>query len=118
MKINRRKQPRVHEDLSVNIEFGNVFKYQARIVDISIGGLKLARIPGYAPGLGEQCRVVIRDQAASVSFSVAGEVLWQADEVLGIRFTGISSEAKRMLNRMISDLSQLSMQTHNAFAVG
>lgn len=118
MKINRRKYPRMHEDIVIDVEFGNVIKYRSNVMDISLGGIRMKGAPDYQAEQGETCRVIILDQPVSVSFSVTGEIVWLEKDYLGIKFTEISSDAKRMLNSLISDLSYASMQGQHTVAVG
>ncbi len=118
MKINRRKYPRIHEDIIVDVEFGDAQKVSSHVIDVSLGGVKMRYASAQTARPGQACQVTILDQPVCVSFSVAGEIAWFEDDCLGIKFTEISSDARRMLNKLIADLGQSSMQGVHTVAVG
>ena len=118
MKINRRKHPRILGDIGLNLLFGVDGIYKSPMVDVSMHGIQLHKPDTYTPRIAENCRVEVKDESVDVSFSVNGEVAWVSDDLLGIKFTEISRDAKRMLNGLVSDLSENSLHGHNSVAAG
>lgn len=118
MKINRRKHPRIHEDIALNVTFADKFSLQSTIIDISMGGVKLHNNSGRVPQTAAPCRIVVEDLSVDVAFSVCGEVIWVDGDRMGIQFTEISRDARRILNGVIADLGRVAMAGHHAALVG
>ncbi len=96
----QRRRRRVRADLRVVVALRNGDKQQARVVDLSIGGMQLeaARAPGY----GESVTIVVQLHDSHDWFIIPATVRWFSRGGFGVAFEGLDRSQELALAAFVN----------------
>jgi len=103
---------RIKFDVAIEIEINGTL-YETSLLDISLKGVLVDSPGGYAPELGDHCRLTIHLDRSEVVISFDGEVVHINDGLIGIKIKLIDIESMIHLRRLVTLNSENSEQVRD-----
>ncbi len=91
-------------------------RFQTKVTNISLGGVELQRPGDWEPVINQSCQLTLQLDS-NKRLELKMYICWLSEHRVGMKFSKLTGIQKRLLNRLLSTLSQEAILQESHFVM-